>query len=214
MPPPGISIMERILGFKNFQFIQFFYFKFKIFCFKPTVNCIRIKMCTLVNMQDLVRIHHEMGHIQYYLQYKDQPIVFRRGANPGFHEAIGDLLTLSVLTPGHLHKVGLFGSLVDDKETTLNFQMEIALKIVAFLPFGYLTDVWRWDIFSGKTTTDHMNKHWWELRIKYQGLSPPVKRSENDFDAGAKYHIPAGAEYIRFGNKGFLMLKNLNSFFH
>ena len=48
-----------------------------------------------------------MGHIQYYQQYKDQPVVFRRGANPGFHEAVGDLLALSVSTPNHLQKIGL-----------------------------------------------------------------------------------------------------------
>jgi peptidyl-dipeptidase A len=43
----------------------------------------RIKMCTSVNMQDLITIHHEMGHIQYYLQYKDKPLLFKGGANPG-----------------------------------------------------------------------------------------------------------------------------------
>lgn len=45
----------------------------------------RIKMCTEVNMEELIVIHHEMGHIQYFLQYKDQPVVYREGANPGFY---------------------------------------------------------------------------------------------------------------------------------
>jgi len=139
-----------------------------------------------------------MGHIEYYLQYKDQPVVFREGANPGFHEAVGDLLALSVSTPGHLNKVGLFSPLVDDHETTLNYQMSKALEKIAFLPFGYLMDLWRWDVFSGKTSSDELNKKWWELKIKYQGISPPIKRSEKDFDAGAKYHISAGVEYIRY----------------
>ena len=35
-----------------------------------------------------------MGHIQYYQQYAHQPIIFRSGANPGFHEAIGDTIAL------------------------------------------------------------------------------------------------------------------------
>lgn len=65
----------------------------------------RIKQCTSVNMVDFVTVHHEMGHIQYYIQYKDQPLPFRRGANPGFHEAVGDLIALSVSTPQHLQKV-------------------------------------------------------------------------------------------------------------
>lgn len=70
----------------------------------------RIKQCTSVNMEDLVIAHHEMGHIQYFMQYKDLPVSFREGANPGFHEAIGDVLALSVSTPKHLHSLNLLSS--------------------------------------------------------------------------------------------------------
>lgn len=66
----------------------------------------RIKMCTNVNMEDLVTIHHELGHIQYFMQYKDQPLPLRQGANIGFHEAIGNTMALSASTPQHLMKVG------------------------------------------------------------------------------------------------------------
>lgn len=65
----------------------------------------RVKMCTSVNMKDFITIHHEMGHIQYYLQYKNWPLALRAGANPGFHEAVGDTIALSVATPQHLEKV-------------------------------------------------------------------------------------------------------------
>ena len=37
-------------------------------------------------MDYLLTIHHEMGHIEYYMQYADQPPQFRDGANEGFHE--------------------------------------------------------------------------------------------------------------------------------
>ena len=43
----------------------------------------RIKMCTTVTHADLVTIHHEMGHIEYFMEYKKQPFVFREAANPG-----------------------------------------------------------------------------------------------------------------------------------
>lgn len=80
----------------------------------------RIKMCSEVNMNDLFIMHHEMGHIYYYIHYKDQPFQFKEGANPGFHEAIGDLMTLSVMTPSHLHKIGLLEELVVDDGKTIN----------------------------------------------------------------------------------------------
>lgn len=67
-------------------------------------------MCTQVNLEDFITIHHEMGHIQYYLLYKDQPYTFRGGANPGFHEAVGDTIALSVSTPTHLAKINLISN--------------------------------------------------------------------------------------------------------
>lgn len=75
----------------------------------------RIKQCTVVNMDDLITVHHEMGHVQYFLQYMDQPISFRDGANPGFHEAIGDVMALSVSTPKHLHSIKLLDQVTENE---------------------------------------------------------------------------------------------------
>uniref|UniRef100_A0A8C8RMH9 Angiotensin-converting enzyme n=1 Tax=Pelusios castaneus TaxID=367368 RepID=A0A8C8RMH9_9SAUR len=158
----------------------------------------RIKQCTVVNMDDLITVHHEMGHVQYFLQYKDQPISFRDGANPGFHEAIGDVMALSVSTPKHLHSINLLDKVEDNNESDINYLMSIALDKIAFLPFGYLMDQWRWKVFDGRIKEDEYNQQWWNLRLKYQGLCPPVSRSEDDFDPGAKFHIPANVPYVRY----------------
>lgn len=40
-------------------------------------------MCAKVNQKDLITAHHEMLHVQYFLNYRNQPKVFRDGANPG-----------------------------------------------------------------------------------------------------------------------------------
>ena len=74
----------------------------------------RVKQCTTVTHNYLVTTHHELGHIQYYLQYWDQPNVYRTGANPGFHEAVGDTMSLSVDTPQHLQKIGLLKEVSND----------------------------------------------------------------------------------------------------
>jgi peptidyl-dipeptidase A len=36
------------------------------------------------------------------------------------------------------------------------------------------------------------------FRNEIEGLVPPVMRSEADFDAGAKYHVPGNTPYIRY----------------
>lgn len=152
-------------------------------------------------MEQLFTVHHEMGHIQYYLQYKDQPVGYRSGANPGFHEAIGDVLSLSVSTPQHLKNISLLETVTTDPgkvtlkyppvdhelitqlleyrihrqmlnmflhcvspETDTNYLLKMALEKIAFLPFGYLIDQWRWGVFSGKTPPDRYNADWWYLR--------------------------------------------------
>jgi peptidyl-dipeptidase A len=158
---------------------------------------LRIKMCIDPKEEELVTIYHELGHIYYYEYYKDKPFIFQSGAHDGFHEAIGDALTLS-MTPGFYQKIGLVKAYEENDKALINYQMKMALEKIAFLPFGKLIDQWRWDVFSGKATADNYNAAWWKLRLDYQGIAPPVKRSEADFDPGAKYHIPNNTPYTRY----------------
>ncbi len=158
---------------------------------------VRIKMCMKPIEEDLFTIYHELGHVYYFIWYKDQPYLFQDGAHDGFHEAIGDAVNLSV-TPGYLHKIGLVGAVKPSNEAIINQQMKMALDKIAFLPFGKLIDEWRWGVFDGRIKPADYNKAWWDLRLKYQGLVPPVARSEQDFDPGAKYHIPGNTPYTRY----------------
>lgn len=93
--------------------------------------------------------------------------------------------------------------LISFSESDINALMKMALRKIAFLPFGYMIDQWRWKVFSGVITDANYNAEWWKLRTKYQGIKPPVERSEKDFDPGCKYHIPANTPYIRFEFQSF-----------
>ena len=158
---------------------------------------VRIKQCIDPSEESLTTIHHELGHIYYYLLYKDQPPIFQNGAHDGFHEAIGDTVTLS-LTPEHLKKIGLVKDVRADDKAVINSQMKLALEKIVFLPWGKLVDQWRWKVFSGEVQPADYNKAWWKLREEYQGVAPPIARSEHDFDPGAKYHIPGNTPYTRY----------------
>jgi peptidyl-dipeptidase A len=158
---------------------------------------LRIKMCIEPKEEDLITIHHELGHDYYYQNYFKLPMLFQQGANDGFHEGIGDTLALSV-TPAYLKSIGLLDKVPENEKGELNFLLKMALDKVAFLPFGKLIDQWRWDVFSGKTAPADYNKAWWALRTKYQGVSAPVPRTEADFDPGAKYHVPGNTPYVRY----------------
>lgn len=158
---------------------------------------LRIKMCIEPTEDDLITIHHELGHDYYFHYYYKLPTLFQAGANDGFHEGIGDTLALSV-TPEYLKNIGLLDAVPQGDKGKLNFQMKMALDKVAFLPFGLLIDKWRWDVLNGKTPKDKYNEAWWALRTKYQGVGAPAPRSEADFDPGAKFHVPASTPYVRY----------------
>ncbi len=160
-------------------------------------NDLRIKMCINQTYEDLRVIYHELGHNYYQGAYKDQPPLFQGGAHGGFHEAIGDTVTLS-MTPGYLAEVGLIGSAEEDRRAVINRQMQMALDKIAFLPFGKLVDEWRWGVYSGAITPENYNQSWWDLRQKYQGIAPVVERTEAHFDPGSKYHVPANVSYTRY----------------
>ncbi len=158
---------------------------------------VRIKMCTQINADDFYTVHHELGHNFYQRAYKDQPFLFRNGANDGFHEAIGDFVGLSATTPTYLQQIGLLDTVPGDEED-IPFLLKMALDKIAFLPFGLMVDRWRWDVFSGETTPAGYNDAWTADMLKYQGLTPPGPRPENAFDPGAKYHIPGNTPYTRY----------------
>jgi len=159
---------------------------------------IRIKMCTKVNAEDFSTVHHELGHNFYQRAYKNQPVFFKDGANDGFHEAIGDMIALSI-TPDYLVKIGLLDEKdVPGEDADLALLLRQAMDKVAFLPFGLMVDQWRWKAFSGELTPATYNSGWWELREKYQGVRPPSERPSNAFDPGAKYHIPGNTPYMRY----------------
>ncbi|MBA3541725.1 MAG: M2 family metallopeptidase [Deltaproteobacteria bacterium] len=160
-------------------------------------NDLRIKMCIKKTQEELVVVHHELGHNYYYNHYYKMPVLFQSGANDGFHEAIGDTVALS-MTPTYLKTKGLLDKVVANDKATINQQMRIALDKIAFLPFGLLVDRWRWDVFAGGVKPDQYNAHWWELRQKYQGVAAPIARAATDFDPGAKYHIPSNTSYMRY----------------
>ena len=158
---------------------------------------VRTKMCIKPTEEELTTIYHELGHIYYDLAYNKQAPVFQNGAHDGFHEAIGDTIVLA-MTPTYLQSVGLVGEQKQSQEALVNAQMRMALAKVAFLPFGLMTDRWRWGVFDGSIKPDSYNKAWWELKAKYQGVAPVTARDETYFDPGAKYHVPANTPYTRY----------------
>ena len=162
------------------------------------VDDIRIKMCIKPNADDFITIHHELGHNYYQRAYNQNSYLHLDGANDGFHEAIGDMIALSI-TPEYLVQIGMLDrSQVPGADKDIGLLLRQAMDKVAFLPFGLLVDKWRWGVFDGSIQPADYNTAWTALREEYQGITPPVERPADAFDPGAKYHIPGNTPYTRY----------------
>ncbi|MCC2604184.1 M2 family metallopeptidase [Planctobacterium marinum] len=157
---------------------------------------LRIKMCIQKTGEEFAVIHHELGHNFYQRAYNQQPLLYRGSANDGFHEAIGDVIALSI-TPKYMKEIGLIDE-IPDASNDIGMLLKLALDKIAFVPFGLLVDKWRWGVFSGDVAPEQYNDYWWQLREKYQGVMAPVERPADAFDPGAKYHIPGNTPYSRY----------------
>ncbi|XP_071802041.1 angiotensin-converting enzyme 2-like [Asterias amurensis] len=163
----------------------------------------RIKMCTEVTMEYFQIIHHELGHTQYDMQYNHLPFLFHDGANGAFHEAVGEVMSLSVSTPAHLSHPDI--DLLDTasgtdfgEETDINFLLKTALNTIGTLPFSLALSQWRWDVFAGNVTEDKWMERWWQLKQDLSGVQAPVTRTENDFDPGAMHHFLVDYPFIGY----------------
>uniref|UniRef100_A0A8C8VNS9 Angiotensin-converting enzyme n=1 Tax=Pelusios castaneus TaxID=367368 RepID=A0A8C8VNS9_9SAUR len=159
----------------------------------------RIKMCTKVTMDDFLTAHHEMGHIEYDMAYSNLSYLLRSGANEGFHEAVGEIMSLSAATPKHLKSLDLLDSTFqEDNETNINFLLKQALTIVGTMPFTYMLEKWRWMVFRGDIPKDEWMKKWWEMKREIVGVVEPVPHDETYCDPAALFHVANDYSFIRY----------------
>lgn len=138
---------------------------------------------------------HELGHIYYYTTYSipEVPIILRNGANRGYHEAMGSLIGLASLQKDFLAGRGMLsadGIAENGKDQTTKMLMREALDFVVHIPWGagVMTN-YEHELYSKNLPSSELNKKWWALVKKYQGIVPPATRGENYCDAATKTHI-------------------------
>ncbi|CAG0912459.1 unnamed protein product [Notodromas monacha] len=171
----------------------------------------RIKMCTVVSFDDFLVIHHEMGHIQYFMQYSDLPTVYRDGANDGFHEAIGELMSMAVSTPKHLETIGLIDEVVENPDLDINFLLKTSFGSLSTLPFHYVMDLWRWRAFRGEYPDNQWNDEFWKLKESLVGVKAPVERTPEDLDPPALFHISGDYDMMRYFTRTILQFQFFES---
>nr|CAH7723650.1 unnamed protein product [Callosobruchus chinensis] len=156
----------------------------------------RLKACLKADREGFEALHHWMGHIQYFLQYQSLDIKMRSAASDALFDAVGGALSIAALSLKHLKRLGLFRGEIDQKADINNLYLLALSKIPEFRS-TYVALSWKWKVLSGKITPENYNSRWWKLVEKYQGLKPPVPRSEKHFDPGNIYEIICGDSILK-----------------
>jgi peptidyl-dipeptidase A len=113
---------------------------------------------------------------------------------------VAHAIGLCIGGPVHLQRMGLLITPVSlnngNSMINIEYLLNVALDKLPFMAFSIALEKWRWYVFEKGPIG--MNSRWWELRLRYQGLIPPVVRSNDKFDAGAKYHVVSDQDYIKY----------------
>ena len=131
--------------------------------------------------------------MRHYISYSTPkvPILLREGANRAYHEAIGELMSLASGQRPYLKQVGLLSDEAA-RADPVTWLLDSALDgaSIVFLPFsaGVMTHFER-DFYAGTIPDNQLNAAWWDLALKYQGITPPAPRPETLCDAATKTHI-------------------------
>ena len=151
---------------------------------------VRSLMSVEPNTEWFETVHHELGHVYYYINYTNDsvPPILRGGANRAFHEAMGSMIGMAAMQKPFLQGKGLLAQ--DSKSNDTQKLLQEALNYIVFIPFATGTMAeFEHDLYRNNLSPDQFNKRWWELAKKYQGIEPPAARGEEYCDAATKTHI-------------------------
>ena len=163
----------------------------------------RAIICGHQTLYDFYVAIHEVGHIEQYMLAQNQPGVFRAG-NSIVQETVGDAFFLAMMAPMHLNRLRL---IEDDKlfpssknDFDLHQLMMLAFMKLPEIPFGYVFEKFRYDLFAHRVDVKESNDYFWELSRKYQRVEPPNPNINRDqmFDAAAKFHFASNVPYARY----------------
>jgi len=176
-------------------------------------NDVRSLMSVVPNADWYETVHHELGHIYYYISYTNPevPILLRKGANRAYQEGIGSLMGLAAMQKPYLVDLGLIDP--DAKVDQLQKLLKEALNYIVFIPWsaGVMSE-FEYDLYAKNLPENEFNKRWWELKKKYQGIVPPSPRGEEYTDAASKTHINNDAAQYYDYALSYLLLFQLHNY--
>jgi len=144
--------------------------------------------------------HHELGHGYYFMAYTrpEVPPLLRTGANPAFHEGIGEQIALAAGQTPYLKTVGVLPADYQEDQTATLLETALSHAVpFLFWASGTMTH-WEHDLYAKNLLPSEYNARWWRYVADFQGVEPPAgpgTRGEEFCDAATKTHINDNPAY-------------------
>ncbi len=144
--------------------------------------------------------HHELGHGYYFMAYtrSEVPPLLRTGANPAFHEGIGEQIALAAGQTPYLKTVGVLPADYQEDQTATLLETALSHAVpFLFWASGTMTH-WEHDLYAKDLPASEYNARWWRYVADFQGVEPPAgpgTRGEEFCDAATKTHINDNPAY-------------------
>lgn len=157
-------------------------------------NDIRSLMSVEPNAWWFNTAHHELGHAYYFIAYTrpEVPPLLRTGANPAFHEGVGELAGMASGMVPYLRAMDILPGDFQDDEVAFLLDNALTHSIpFMFWASGTMTH-WEADVYRDKLPPEQWNARWWEHVASFQGVEPPAgpgSRGAEWCDAATKTHI-------------------------
>jgi len=138
--------------------------------------------------------HHELGHAYYFISYTrpEVPPLLRIGANPAFHEGVGELIGLASSQLPYLKSQKIVPTDYAPAEVAVLLNDALTHSIpFLFWASGTMTH-WEADVYAGNLPESEWNARWWKHVGDFQGVEAPGgpgSRGEEWCDAATKTHI-------------------------
>ncbi|XP_073844468.1 angiotensin-converting enzyme-like [Musca autumnalis] len=154
-----------------------------------TYGEIELNYCPKVYYKKLLQTHGDVTHIQYAILKNNYSVGLNQEAAPGFGNAMGEAVILSVSTPKHLQQqLGLLTNIDYDDVLNLNRLYRMAVHTILTIPMYFVHEKLWIDMIDNKISPEQYNCHYWNLMAKYMGVGPSTQTKEGAYDMPYKFY--------------------------
>ncbi|XP_014099744.2 angiotensin-converting enzyme isoform X2 [Bactrocera oleae] len=146
-----------------------------------------MKYCKKVEFRKFLQMHGYLGRLHYAKEKHNLPSYFFNSYDLEY--PVGEAVILSASTPKHLQAIGLSKEFKFSDQTLMNRLFRMGIHTMLNIPLYFVHTKVMTDLLNGTVEIERINKHYWELMVKYAGVEPSSDRPESAIDFPYNFYL-------------------------